>query len=89
MQRMVRKPWGFYITLAQRPTWWLKFLFVWGKTSLQKHSHRSEFHVGTRGIKIVKPEEYHRLSWGLYIEYAWGNPAEADIVRIQDDYGRV
>jgi hypothetical protein len=64
---------------------WLKFLWVPGRCSLQSHNDRTEWHIG---IYKVKPGEVHRLAHGAFIEVALGRPREEDIVRYEDDYGR-
>lgn len=88
--KKVTRPWGWYITLLESPLeWWVKFLNVEGRTSLQVHRHRAEIHISKNGVKHVKRNEEHRLEKGRYIEIAYGFPYERDIVRLEDDYGRV
>lgn len=87
-----KRPWGWFVTLIKRPTWWLKFLYVSGRTSLQYHNDRAEYVFGIRPTKLVftriKPWQEHRMENGIYFEVATGKPSEDDIVRIQDDYNR-
>jgi D-beta-D-heptose 7-phosphate kinase/D-beta-D-heptose 1-phosphate adenosyltransferase len=64
---------------------WLKFILVKGRTSLQSHNERTEWHFG---LYKVPPREKHRLLKGAYFELAYGKPKEEDIVRYEDDYGR-
>lgn len=82
MERPWGKMWKFFHTKKS----WLKLIKVHGRTSLQSHNHRTEWHFGF--YKVV-PEEKHRLLPGWYIEYVRGKKAdEDDIVRYSDDYGR-
>lgn len=64
---------------------WLKFILVHGRTSLQSHSQRTEWHFG---FYRVDPMQKHRLLPGAYFEFVHGNPNENDIIRYEDDYGR-
>jgi len=64
---------------------WLKFILVKGRTSLQSHNERAEWHLG---LYKVPPREKHRLLRGTYFELAYGKPREEDIIRHEDDYGR-
>jgi hypothetical protein len=77
------------ITLVQTKHFWLKFIFVRGRTSLQSHERRTEYHLSLRGIIKIMPQERHRMERGMYIEVATGEPLEEDIKRFEDDYGRV
>lgn len=77
------------LTLLQTKHLWLKILRVKGRTSLQKHERRSELHVSTKGIRIVPPNTIHRLGNTWCFEVAWGLPEESDIIRVEDDYGRI
>lgn len=83
---MIKRPWGFFITLLQTKRFWLKFLWVKGRTSLQSHYCRDEWHFG---FYKVKKGEVHRLSHGVFLELATGRPNEFDIKRIEDDYNRI
>ncbi len=66
---------------------WLKLIAVKGRTSLQSHNKRTEWNFG---FYKVKPREKHRLLPGLYLEFVYGEKAdEDDIVRYEDDYGRM
>ena len=80
-----RRPWGWMLKLVSWHTYWLKFILVRGRTSLQSHKERDEWHFGL--YKIAKGEK-HRLFKGVYLELAVGKPREEDIVRYEDDYGR-
>lgn len=64
---------------------WLKLILVRGRTSLQSHSQRTEWHFG---LYKVEPMQKHRLLPGAYLEFVHGNPQEEDIIRYEDDYGR-
>lgn len=65
---------------------WLKFLRVRGRTSLQSHKERTEWHFG---LYKVEPGDVHRMQKGWFIEFAYGRPSENDIERYEDDYGRI
>lgn len=80
-----RRPWGWFLRLIKTKRFWLKILWVTGRTSLQTHSERDEWHFG---LYRVKKGETHRLSHGVFLELALGKPRESDIVRLEDDYGR-
>lgn len=79
------RPWGWFLKIIHLPKFWIKLLRVTGRTSLQKHSFRDEWHIG---IYKVKAGEVHRMAHGIFIEIALGKPMENDIVRLEDDYGR-
>jgi len=81
----MERPWGKMWKLIKTKKFWLKFIFVRGRTSLQSHSERTEWHIG---IYKVSKNEKHRLNKGIYLELALGNPNEEDITRYEDDYGR-
>lgn len=81
----MKTPWGRMWKLAEGKKFWIKILFVRGRTSLQSHAEREEWHLG---FYRVKKGEKHRLQRGLFLELALGNPFEDDIVRHEDDYGR-
>lgn len=80
-----RRPWGVMAKLISLPFFWLKLIYVSGRTSLQYHNDRTEWHIG---IYKVNPKEIHRMQHGVFIELAFGKPREDDIVRLEDDYGR-
>ena len=80
-----KRPWGVMVKLIHLKKLWFKLLFVNGRTSLQSHKNRDEWHFGF--YKICKNEK-HRLLKGFYIEVATGLPTEDDVVRYEDDYGR-
>lgn len=73
--------WKFFHTKKS----WLKFIVVRGRTSLQSHSRRTEWHLG---FYKVEPMQKHRLLPGAYFEFVHGEPDENDIIRYEDDYGR-
>lgn len=81
----IKKPWGFFLKLIHLKSFWFKFLFVSGRTSLQSHKERDEYFLG---VFYVPAGEKHRLQHGLFLEIATGNPQEGDIVRYEDDYSR-
>lgn len=82
---MTARPWGKMWKLISAKKFWLKFILVKGRTSLQSHSERTEWHFG---LYKVPPREKHRLLKGVYLELAYGKPREDDMVRYEDDYGR-
>ena len=73
------------VTILQGKSFWVKFLRVKGRTSLQSHSKRTEWHFGLYKVPIG---EKHRIAHGWFIELATGTPTEEDIIRYEDDYGR-
>lgn len=81
-----RRPWGWYWKLLHFSRFWLKFLFVHGRTSLQSHAERDEYVLG---LYKVKRGEQHRMGHGIFIEVAVGEPSEDDIVRYEDDFNRI
>ena len=83
-----RRPWGVMLKCVHTKRFWMKFIFVTGRTSLQSHNRRTEYHIGTKGIQKITPLQVHRMTKGAYIEFAFGLPSENDIVRYEDDYGR-
>lgn len=86
---VIERPWGKMWLLVSLPTFWIKIILVRGRTSLQAHEHRTEYHISLHGIKKVVPLQVHRLGVGTYLELAFGAPREEDIIRYEDDYGRV
>ena len=72
---------------------WIKLIWVRGRTSIQFHRFRNEYHFGIRKaklyLKFVPRGFVHRLDRGIYIEIATGKPLEEDIIRLEDDYGRI
>lgn len=80
-----KRPWGTMWKFIHTKKVWLKFIIVRGRTSLQSHNHRTEWHFG---FYKVEPKQKHRLLPGAYIEFVKGEPREDDIVRYEDDYGR-
>ncbi|MHB1117910.1 MAG: adenylyltransferase/cytidyltransferase family protein [Minisyncoccota bacterium] len=79
------RPWGTMWKFFHTEKAWLKFIVVRGRTSLQSHSRRTEWHLG---LYKVEPMQKHRLLPGAYFEFVYGNPDENDIIRYEDDYGR-
>lgn len=84
MQKIVR-PWGKMWKLFHTKGAWLKFIRVYGRTSLQAHRHRTEWYFG---LYKVLPMEKHRLAKGLYFEFVKGKADEDDVIRYEDDYER-
>lgn len=84
-----RRPWGWMIKLIHTEKLWIKLIRVKGRNSLQSHKHRVEYHVSFWKIRKIELNEVHRMTAGWYIEIATGSPAEDDITRYEDDYGRV
>jgi len=89
---LTKKPWGWFVKLLHLRCFWIKIIRVrrGQRTSLQKHSERSELHVKLfpPSIRLYKRRQLHRMTEGLYIEFAWGKPIEDDIERVEDDYER-
>lgn len=81
----MQRPWGYMVKLLWGRGFWLKFLRVRGRTSLQSHSRRTEWHFG---LYRVDPGDVHRMQKGWFVELAVGEPDESDITRYRDDYGR-
>jgi len=81
----MKRPWGKMWKIASGKNFWVKFLWVPGRTSMQAHRHRTEWHFG---LYKVAPLEKHRLSHGAFLELIIGKPDEDDIIRYEDDYGR-
>jgi hypothetical protein len=96
--RLPDRPWGRMWMLGSCPWVWAKLIHVKPnqRTSNQYHAFRSEWHwrLGwphlrrSMWCKVVPPGRLHRMYQGWYVEVAWGLPAESDIVRVSDDYGR-
>ncbi len=81
----LKTPWGWWAKLFGSPHFWIKVIWARGRTSLQSHNRRTEYHFG---FYKVLPGEKHRMQRGLFLEIATGRPEESDIVRYEDDYGR-
>jgi mannose-1-phosphate guanylyltransferase len=88
--RKVFKKWGWYKVLAKgndlRLSYYISSLF--GKTSLQRHKHRSEIWIflDSQEVKIVERHQWHHLNnpsnKGLrLIEVQMGICQERDIER--------
>jgi len=82
----MKRPWGKMWRLIKTKKFWLKLIFVRSRTSLQSHAERTEWHAG---IYKIPENEKHRLLKGFYVELAFGNLSEKDVIRHEDDYGRV
>ena len=83
-----KRPWGNYHIIAKNTGYQIKEIKVKKreKISLQKHSDRSEFWQIVKGKSkiIIEKEEL------VFIEIQLGeNLIEEDIIRIEDDYGRI
>lgn len=112
--QIVNKPWGYYLNLNTDDGYKVKKIVVnpGGKLSLQKHEHRSEHWIISKGTaKVVNGDDtvivkekgalfipqrnIHRVEnigdIPLHIiEVQFGDILEEDdIVRLEDDYGRV
>ena len=83
---MEHRPWGWMVKFFHFESMWLKFLRVKGRTSLQTHKHRTEWHIG---LYRIDPGDIHRMQKGFFFELALGRPNENDIERLEDDYKRV
>ena len=72
---IVKKPWGTYEVLLDDPNYKVKRIVVnpYERFSLQYHKHRAT--AGPNGL--------------VFIETQTGNCYEEDIVRLEDDYGRL
>lgn len=87
-----KKPYGFTFKPFSFPFCWVKVIFV-------KKGHRNSLHIHHDRAEYVwkfpftflhiKKDEPHRAFPGLYIEFAYGNTYEEDIVRLEDDYARI
>jgi len=91
---ITEKPWGKMWLLIHTTHFWLKIIKVNnnGRTSLQAHEHREEYHIKMNrpfGFKKITIMQKHRMTEGLYIEIATGKPEETDIIHYEDDYGRI
>jgi len=84
----MKRPWGKMWKIIATKKFWLKVIWVKGRTSLQSHQNRTEYHLSLKGIKKIKSNEKHRMEKGLYLELAFGQPKEEDIIRYEDDYDR-
>lgn len=96
---MMTRPWGRMWRWFPCRWLWFKIIHVLPRecTSLQQHHRRWEVHIGlARGVyrrwtwhfNYVAPLDHHSLHTGWYLEIAWGHPAEEDITRLTDRYGR-
>ncbi len=89
---MITRPWGKMWLLIDTPTFWVKVLHVIGRTSLQTHTNRIEWHLSFLKFKRVSYNESHRMEHNWFLEFAWAKPgttlSENDIIRYSDDYGR-
>ena len=83
--KIIKRPWGSMLKIFSTKKSWLKIIKVRGRTSLQSHAKRTEWHFG---FHRVNKNEKHRLLPGYYIEFIHGSPDEDDIIRYEDDYSR-
>jgi len=81
-----KREWGWMVKFIHTKKFWFKFLRVKGRTSLQSHNERVEYHFGL--YKVNKGEK-HRMQHGWFFELATGKPDENDIIRYSDDYDRI
>jgi hypothetical protein len=81
-----RRPWGWFLTLFHGKRFWVKIIRAKGRLSLQSHARRTEYHLG---LQKIQPHDKHRIQNGIVLEIATGDPNEDDIVRYEDDYGRI
>jgi len=84
-----KRPWGWMIKFLHTRSFWMKLLRVTGRTSLQSHEHRTEYHFSFWRTNKIHIGEHHRMLPGWYLEIALGRPDENDIIRYEDDYGRI
>ena len=85
----IDRPWGHMYKIIHLPFFWVKWINVKTRTSLQYHYYRYELHISIKGVVLIKPRANHRLLEGKYLEIAWGKVvSEKDIIRLVDDYGR-
>ncbi|RLC73727.1 MAG: hypothetical protein DRI26_00115 [Chloroflexi bacterium] len=96
MVRKIFRPWGVKVQYLNIRLLQLALLVLrpYGRTSLQYHKHRFEILIRVRGrgkrLIVAPPFCIHRCSGpAVYFEVALGWFDENDIVRLQDDYGRV
>lgn len=86
------RPWGRMWMLLQTKRLWVKIITVDAgqATSKQYHLSRRELHVGLDRWhwRYIPRLRIHTMFAGTYLEIAWGHPAEEDIVRLSDLYGR-
>ncbi|MDI6820764.1 MAG: phosphomannose isomerase type II C-terminal cupin domain [Patescibacteria group bacterium] len=68
--KTILKPWGKYIILEKKPSFWIKKLFVYqgARLSLQSHKNRSEFWIVLSGeIEVVKGKSNFKLRPGEFL----------------------
>lgn len=82
------RPWGWMVKLIHTKHFWMKLIWVSTRNSLQSHEKRTEWHLSFWSIRKIPVKDIHRMTRGLYIEIAIGEPKEGDIKRYEDDYGR-
>ena len=87
----VVKPWGCEVIVGTWDNWRVKISVVKEncRTSKQYHLEKEEYWFYTDGrVKHIPPKEVHRLEGPIQIlELVRGS--DDDIVRLEDDYGRV
>lgn len=84
------KPWGHEVHVGKFNGWRVKLLVVndGHRTSLQYHREKLEYWFTEEGLRFITPGEKHRLTGpAVVLEVAKGS--DEDIVRVEDDYGRV
>jgi mannose-6-phosphate isomerase-like protein (cupin superfamily) len=70
MAKTIIKPWGKYVILEKKPSFWIKKLFVRQdeSLSLQSHKNRSEFWIVLSGeIEVVKGKSNLKLRSGEFL----------------------
>ena len=88
MNQIEYRPWGSYEVLLDEPNYKVKRIVLnpYERFSLQYHKGREEHWV-------ILPKEIHRATAGpnglVFIETQTGICKEDDIIRLEDDYGRI
>ncbi len=87
----VIKPWGYEIILGEWGGWRVKMLVVKEncRTSKQYHREKDEYWFYSDGrVEHIPPGKVHRLEGSIEVlELVRGS--DEDIVRLEDDYGRI
>jgi len=94
MERIIKTPWGLEELLFKSSDvdWIVKRLVVkkGHRTSLQYHKRKNEFMFFKDGDwKYIPAGERHRLTGPVEVIEVSDAGYENDIVRLEDDYGRV
>lgn len=92
--KILKRPWGWMVLIFHVRSLWVKLIRVYPgqRNSDQLHARRSEIHIKLPWIfpiKKIPPFTRHRMTGGWYIEIAYGEPLEEDIIRYHDDHGRI